>query len=130
VALMSGIAWIMSGDVASLLLAQRNDGRTTTTTRNPSSSRPRAWDSWARHAEYRHQQPPTQAQTGSDEVRKFVQELAGAAGRVYAQSGDWWATAKGVVDEIGNKGRSGQGDISGSSGRKTRSKTGKTSGTR
>jgi hypothetical protein len=123
-ALMGGVAWFMSGGVTSLL-TQGGGGRTP----KSSPSRLRAWDSWARHDEYRHQRPP-QLQTGVDDMRKFVQELAGAAGRVYAQSGDWWATAKGVADEMGKHSRTGREDATESSGRKTRSKTGKTSGTR
>jgi len=98
--LFGGVGWLMSGGP----LGQRGE----VGDRRPgtSSSRPRAWESWDRHDTYREERrqrvPP---QDGAEDVQKFVQELTGAAGRIYAQSGDWWEAAKGVVEEIGERAR-------------------------
>jgi hypothetical protein len=101
-ALMGGVAWYQSGGLGNLLgQAVQESG-----TRNPksSSSRPRAWESWDRHDAYREQrQRRKQPENGAEDVQKFIQDLTGAAGRVLAQSGNWWEAAKGYVEEMNNQ---------------------------
>jgi len=124
-ALMGGIGWLAAGGASDLVAT--GSGKT----QKSSSSRPKAWESWTRHNEYEKQrQGRTKPQAEADDVQRFVHELAGAAGRMYAQSGDWWTTAKGVVDEIGKQGRAGWEEAMKNPDRKSRSKTGKTAGTR
>lgn len=120
--LFGGVGWFMSGGMGDFLAQRGGDvGRRT----GSSSSRPRAWDSWDRHDTYRQERqrrvPPGDA---ADDVQQFVQELAGAAGSVYAQSGDWWEAAKGVAQEISKRASEG------TEKRKSKLKSGKTARTR
>lgn len=121
-ALFGGIGWVMSGGVSEFLNQRGVDGGRRT---RSSSAPPRAWDSWDRHDSYRQERqrrvPPADA---ADDVQQFVQELAGAAGSVYAQSGDWWEAAKGVAQEISKRASEG------AEKRKSKNRSGKTSRTR
>lgn len=72
-------------------------------TRSRTNKKPKAWDSFEEHEEWRYQEEKDAEGSDTGDAQKIIGDIIGAAGRVI-QDGSWWDTAKGFVDSVSSTG--------------------------
>ncbi|KAL0956132.1 hypothetical protein HGRIS_002298 [Hohenbuehelia grisea] len=90
--------------------------------RNPTGSRPKAWESFDRHREWQGQD--TQGPAG--DAQTIMSEIVGSAAKVVKESG-WWDVIKTTVDSLGPQADDGRPRTAGTHSKR---KEGRKSGTR